>query len=78
MVTKAPGSDFQMDHVAHMHRFTAENLETPYYTLPLTSPAEVNRLIGSRNFYLRVYFFQAYQEERDSRDGRSGGGGGWH
>lgn len=78
MVTKAPGSDFQMDHVTYKHRFTPDTLETPYYNLPLTSAAEVNRLIGSRNFYLRVYFFQAYQEERDNRDNRSGGGGGWH
>ena len=72
-----------MDHVTYMHRFTVDTLETPYYTLPLSSPAEVNRLIASRNFYLRVYFFQTYQEERDSRDssrssGNSGGNGGWH
>ena len=68
-----------MDHVTYKHRFTPDTLETPYYTLPLTSAAEVNRLIGSRNFYLRVYFFQAYQEERDNRDNRGGGGGGgWH
>lgn len=83
MVTKAPGSDFQMDHVTYMHRFTVDTLETPYYTLPLSSPAEVNRLIASRNFYLRVYFFQTYQEERDNRDssrssGNNGGNGGWH
>lgn len=80
MVVRAPGSDFQLNHMTYMHRFTADNLETPYFTLPLTSPAEVNRMIGSRNFYLRVYFFQHHQHEdreggRDSRDQRSSQGG---
>jgi len=80
MVVRAPGSDFQLNHMTYMHRFTADNLETPYFTLPLSSPAEVNRMIGSRNFYLRVYFFQHHQHEdreggRDSRDQRSSQGG---
>ena len=71
---------FKLNHMTYMHRFTADNLETPYFTLPLSSPAEVNRMIGSRNFYLRVYFFQHHQHEdreggRDSRDQRSSQGG---
>ena len=73
-----------MDHVTYMHRFTTDALETPYYTLPLANPGEVNRLIASRNFYLRVYFFQTYQEDReggnnnrsDNRSSSGGGGGG--
>ena len=71
---------FKLNHMTYMHRFTSDNLETPYFTLPLSSPAEVNRMIGSRNFYLRVYFFQHHQHEdrdggRDSRDQRSSQGG---
>ena len=71
---------FKLNHMTYMHRFTSDNLETPYFTLPLSSPAEVNRMIGSRNFYLRVYFFQHHQHEdrddgRGSRDQRSSQGG---
>jgi len=68
----APGSDFQIDHVTYLHRFSAETQETPVFALPLSSPAEVNRFIASKFVHLRVYFFETNQDDRRrARDPRT-------
>jgi len=62
-VTKAPSSDFQIEHVTYLHRFADNALESPAFALPLTSPAEVNRFIASKFVNLRVFFFEMAKEE---------------
>ena len=72
LVCRAPGSDFQLEHVTYLHRFSAEALETPVFHLPLTSHAEVNRFIASKFVHLRVYFFEMNQDDRRrARDPRA-------
>ncbi|CAG5089026.1 Oidioi.mRNA.OKI2018_I69.PAR.g12056.t1.cds [Oikopleura dioica] len=65
-VTRAPGSDFQLDHVTYLHRFTKDISSTPLFTLPLKSAAEVNRFISSKSVNLRVYMFEM-NELNDTR-----------
>jgi len=62
-VTRAPSSDFQIDHVTYLHRFADNSLESPAFALPLASPAEVNRFIASKFVNLRVFFFEMTKDE---------------
>lgn len=63
-VTRAPGSDFQLDHVTYLHRFTKDASSTPFFSLPLKSAAEINRFISSKSVNLRVYMFEMNEVER--------------
>lgn len=63
-VTRAPGSDFQLDHVTYLHRFTKDATSSPFFSLPLKSAAEINRFISSKSVNLRVYMFEMNEVER--------------
>jgi len=57
VVLKGPFGDMKLNPQIHQFEFTEQNNESPFFVLPLTDTAEVNRLLAAKTIHFRLIVY---------------------